>query len=158
MTVADGDLFLGVDLSTQQLKGIVLNGNGVVVMRHAVNFSKNLPEFETSDGVMKLPDGSIVSPVLMWVKAIDLLLTHIAEHLSMKNFRAIGGCAQQHGTVYWANGAEEKLASLSSEETFYDGLGEAAFAVPLSPIWMDSTTAKQCASMEKAVDGMEAHI
>ncbi|WKX98953.1 hypothetical protein Q1695_014099 [Nippostrongylus brasiliensis] len=126
MTVADGDLFLGVDLSTQQLKGIVLNGNGVVVMRHAVNFSKNLPEFETSDGVMKLPDGSIVSP--------------------------------QHGTVYWANGAEEKLASLSSEETFYDGLGEAAFAVPLSPIWMDSTTAKQCASMEKAVDGMEAHI
>ncbi|KAK6049863.1 hypothetical protein COOONC_12631 [Cooperia oncophora] len=46
-----------------------------------------MANFRTCDGVVKLPDGAIVSPVLMW----------------------------QHGTVYWANGAAEKLESLSSD-------------------------------------------
>ncbi|KAK5967879.1 Xylulose kinase [Trichostrongylus colubriformis] len=124
MTVTADDLFLGVDLSTQQLKGIVLNGKNDVVLRHAVNFSRDLPEFKTSDGVIKLPDGAIVSPVLMWVKAVELLLEHIRSQISMKNFRSIGGCAQQHGTVYWANGAAEKLASLSSQMTLTEGLGQ----------------------------------
>ncbi|KAL6727504.1 hypothetical protein Aduo_009374 [Ancylostoma duodenale] len=155
MTVAADDLFLGVDLSTQQLKGIVLNGKNEVVLRHAVNFSKDLPEFRTCDGVLKQPDGSIVSPVLMWVKAMDLLLEHIRPRIALKNIRCIGGGAQQHGTVYWATGASKRLANLSSEVTLHDGLGQAAFALSLSPIWMDSSTEKQCQAMEKAVDGKE---
>nr|CDJ92708.1 Carbohydrate kinase domain containing protein [Haemonchus contortus] len=155
MTVTTDDLFLGVDLSTQQLKGIVLNGKNDVVLRHAVNFSRDLPEFKTSDGVIKTPDGAIVSPVLMWVKAVDLLLEHIRSNISMNNFRSIGGCAQQHGTVCWANGAAEKLASLSSDMTMAEGLGQGSFALPLSPIWMDSSTEKQCVAMEKAVNGKE---
>lgn len=155
MTVATDDLFLGVDLSTQQLKGIVLNGKNDVVLRHAVNFSKDLPEFKTCDGVLKLADGSIVSPVLMWVKAVDLLLEHLRTMLPIKNFRCIGGCAQQHGTVYWSNEAAEKLRSLSPSVSLLEGLGKSTFAVPLSPIWMDSSTEKQCAAMEKAVGGKE---
>ncbi|EPB72033.1 carbohydrate kinase, FGGY family protein [Ancylostoma ceylanicum] len=155
MTVAADDLFLGVDLSTQQLKGIVLNGKNEVVLRHAVNFSKDLPEFRTCDGVLKEPDGSIVSPVLMWVKAMDLLLEHIRSRIAVKNIRCVGGGAQQHGTVYWATGASKRLANLSSEAALHDGLGQAAFALTLSPIWMDSSTEKQCQAMEKAVDGKE---
>ncbi|VDM82288.1 unnamed protein product [Strongylus vulgaris] len=94
MTTADEDLFLGVDLSTQQLKGIVLNGNDKVILRHGVNFSKDLPEFGTTDGILKQTDGSIVSPVLMWVKAFDLLLKQIQSQVAMENIRCIGGCAQ----------------------------------------------------------------
>ncbi|KAK6045116.1 hypothetical protein COOONC_17379 [Cooperia oncophora] len=114
-----------------------------------------MANFRTCDGVVKLPDGAIVSPVLMWVKAVDLLLEHICSNIPSKSIRSIGGCAQQHGTVYWANGAAEKLESLSSDTTLAEGLGQSAFAVPLSPIWMDSSTEKQCVDMEKAVNGKE---
>ncbi|KAK6741171.1 hypothetical protein RB195_009182 [Necator americanus] len=155
MTVAEDDLFLGVDLSTQQLKGIVLNEKNEVVLRHAINFSKDLPEFETSDGILKQSDGSIVSPVLMWVKAFDLLLDHIRLRIPVKNIRCVGGGAQQHGTVYWANGASEKLANLSLGKTLREGLGQSAFALQLSPIWMDSSTEEQCQAMQKAVNGKE---
>ncbi|XGW17784.1 hypothetical protein V3C99_002403 [Haemonchus contortus] len=92
---------------------------------------------------------------MMWVKAVDLLLEHIRSNISVKNFRSIGGCAQQHGTVYWGNGAADKLASLSSDMTMAEGLGQGSFALPLSPIWMDSSTEKQCVAMEKAVNGKE---
>ncbi|KIH63523.1 hypothetical protein ANCDUO_06169 [Ancylostoma duodenale] len=78
----------------------------------------------TCDGVLKQPDGSIVSPVLMWVKAMDLLLEHIRPRIALKNIRCIGGGAQQHGTVYWATGASKRLANLSSEVTLHDGLGQ----------------------------------
>ncbi|KHJ80507.1 carbohydrate kinase, FGGY family protein, partial [Oesophagostomum dentatum] len=137
------------------LKGIVLNGQNEVVLRHSVNFSRDLPEFGTSDGVLKLSDGSIVSPVLMWVKALDLLLQYISSKISVKNICAIGGGAQQHGTVYWANGASAKLLSLSPEAPLHEGLGESSFALALSPIWMDSSTEQQCLAMEKAVNGKE---
>ncbi|KJH52444.1 carbohydrate kinase, FGGY family protein [Dictyocaulus viviparus] len=138
-----------------KLKGIVLNGANDVVLCHAVKFSVDLPEFKTTDGVLKMPDGSVVAPVLMWVKALDLLLQQISSRLPMRDIRCIGGCAQQHGTVYWANGAGQKLSALSPEVTLFDGLGESSFALPLSPIWMDSSTEEQCSAMEKAVDGKE---
>ncbi|KAE9417946.1 hypothetical protein Angca_007343, partial [Angiostrongylus cantonensis] len=111
--------------------------------------------FRTTDGVLKLSDSSTMSPVLMWVKAIDLLLEQIHLRVPTKNIRYIGGCAQQHGTVYWANGAERRLASLSPDFKFFDGLGESSFALSLSPIWMDSSTERQCSAMEKAVNGKE---
>ncbi|VDM58831.1 unnamed protein product [Angiostrongylus costaricensis] len=111
--------------------------------------------FRTTDGVLKMSDGSTVSPVLMWVKAMDLLLEQIHSRVPTKNIRYIGGCAQQHGTVYWANGAERKLATLSPVFKLFDGLGESSFALPLSPTWMDSSTEKQCSAMEKALNGEE---
>ncbi|KAJ1348777.1 hypothetical protein KIN20_004169 [Parelaphostrongylus tenuis] len=122
MTAFEDDLFLGVDLSTQQLKGIVLNGENDVVLWHSINFSKDLPEFNTNGGILKLTDGSTVSPVLMWVKAMDLLLEQIYSRVPARNIRCIGGCAQQHGTVYWANGAAGKLSTLSPDSSLFPAL------------------------------------
>ncbi|CAJ0599641.1 unnamed protein product [Cylicocyclus nassatus] len=153
MTVKEEDLFLGLDLSTQQLKGVVINGKGEVVLTHAINFTKDLSEFKAEDGSIKQKDGSIVAPVLMWVKAVDLLLDQLESKVELNNIRCIGAGAQQHGTVYWAKGAAEKLKNLSPDVSLHEGLGESAFALMLTPIWMDSTTEEQCLAMEKAVGG-----
>lgn len=37
---------------------------------------------------------------------------------------------QQHGTVYWATGASERLANLCPEATLHDGLGEVSCIGP----------------------------
>ena len=72
---------------------------------------------------------------------------------------------QQHGTVFWKIGGEQKLTGLKGKQTFKDsleGVGTIlsveiprfqAFSVENSPIWMDSSTTKQCQQMEKSVGG-----
>jgi hypothetical protein len=62
---------------------------------------------------------------------------------------------QQHGSVYWARGARERLAALNPERSLLSQLGD-AFAIPNSPIWMDSSTTAYCRRLEAAVGGAEA--
>lgn len=70
----------------------------------------------------------------MWLEAMDLLLDRISKDVAISKIRGISGCAQvrlsflinycvqQHGTVYWARNAGEKLGSLEEKQTFGDGL------------------------------------
>lgn len=51
-----------------------------------------------------------------------------------------------------------KLNQRSKEPFRPEMIFQSTFAVPLSPIWMDSSTEKQCAAMEKAVGGKEVRI
>ncbi|PAV86340.1 hypothetical protein WR25_14658 [Diploscapter pachys] len=50
-------LFLGVDLSTQQLKAVVLNEKNQVVYRDAVNFSRDLPKYGQQHGTVYWKEG-----------------------------------------------------------------------------------------------------
>ncbi|CAJ0578608.1 unnamed protein product, partial [Mesorhabditis spiculigera] len=144
-------LYIGLDLSTQQLKCIVLDLECKVKLTIAVNFDKDLPQFGTNNGVHQNGD-VVTSPVSLWLAAVDLLFTKLAKsgEIDLRNVRAISGCGQQHGTVYWSEQAESILASelpLTSEEFLN------AFTKIDCPIWMDSSTGEQCDRLESKVGG-----
>lgn len=73
-------LFLGLDLSTQQLKAILLNKHSRVIHQTAVHFDRDLPHHGTTNGAIQGPDkGEVTSPVQMWLEAVDLLFVRLHE-------------------------------------------------------------------------------
>jgi len=104
----------------------------------------------------------VTSPVTMWVEALDIGLTKLGHWLSGqtgKQMTAISCSAQQHGTVYWAQGAEQKLKDLKGDPKvpLLDALGGAAlWSTRDSPIWADSSTQIECKAIEDALGGAQA--
>ena len=84
----------------------------------------------------------------MWVKALDMLLDKLrVAGVEFANVAAISGAGQQHGSVFWRQGAEDILAGLQPERFMHEQLAS-AFSVQDSPVWMDSSTSEQCAILE----------
>lgn len=74
------NLFLGLDLSTQQLKAVIIAEDGSVVHETAVNFDRDIPHYETKNGAIHgAGRGEVTSPVAMWVEAMDLLLERMKK-------------------------------------------------------------------------------
>lgn len=72
-------LFLGLDLSTQGLKAVLISEDSSVVHESSVHFDRDLPAYETTNGAIRGPgQGEVTSPVKMWLEAFDLL----AERMS----------------------------------------------------------------------------
>jgi xylulokinase len=156
-TTTESSWFLGFDFSTQRLKATAVDETGAVVQEAAVEFDADLPAFQTRGGVHRHPDGlTVTSPSLLWVAALDLLLKRLASAgFPFGRVSAISGSGQQHGSVYWRAGAAATLAGLRSDRTLADQLAD-AFAVADSPIWMDSSTSRQCRERDAALGGPQA--
>ncbi|GMH46255.1 hypothetical protein TrRE_jg1975 [Triparma retinervis] len=174
-------IFLGLDLSTQSLKAVALSVPGVekaledieaglswegggsskVIWEEEVNYEDALG----SDGVSR--NGSrCTQGVSTYLRAFDELMRRAradpAMGRMMKHVRAIGGCAQQHGAVYWASEGEALLRKLNESApssggggggnnnqddspTLYAPLeGWGAFSRSDCSIWMDSSTEDVC--------------
>lgn len=72
---APSPLFLGLDLSTQGLKAILITEDSNVVHESAVHFDRDLPHYGTTNGAIRGPEpGEVTSPVRMWLEAFDLLM------------------------------------------------------------------------------------
>ncbi|XP_062424767.1 xylulose kinase isoform X1 [Rhea pennata] len=147
---------LGWDFSTQQLKVVAVDEQLRVIYEDNIQFDKDLPEFRTQGGAYVHSDRlTVTSPVLMWVKALDMLLEKMkSSGFNFSQVRALSGAGQQHGSVYWKKGSAEILKNASSELPLHHILKD-CFSVSNSPIWMDSSTASQCSSLEKAVGGAQ---
>lgn len=89
-------LFLGLDLSTQQLKAVVTSDKGSVVHECAVNFDRDLPKYGTQNGAIHGAGvGEITSPVAMWVDAFDLLLDRMkSEGVDFSRIAGVSGSGQ----------------------------------------------------------------
>lgn len=87
------DLYLGLDLSTQQLKCTVMDNAHSIVLEEAVNFDRDLPEFGTKHGAFQNGD-RVTSPTLMWVKALDILLERLKATGRIHEIRGISGAGQ----------------------------------------------------------------
>jgi xylulokinase len=85
--------YLGLDLSTQQLKCTLINEKHDIVLEKAVNFDRDLPEFNTKHGAI-VNDNVVTSPTLMWVKALDLLLQQLKDTPYIQHIRGISGAGQ----------------------------------------------------------------
>lgn len=54
--------FLGLDLSTQQIKAVLITEDSNVVHESAVAFDADLPQHGTKSGALHGPDGEVASP------------------------------------------------------------------------------------------------
>ena len=153
---ADG-LFLGFDSSTQGFKALLIDAGFRVVHEAAVNFDADLPEFKTQGGVHRQADGlTVTSPAMMWVSALDRIMDRMSrEGWPLGEVAAVSGSGQQHGSVWLKQGAGAAMRRLDSGQTLRRQLA-GIFAVPDSPIWMDSSTQRECREREQAMGGPQA--
>jgi len=153
----DRNLFLGLDLSTQSLKALVIDDKCRVHHEANVNYDRDLPEFKTKGGVHRHSDGlTVTSPPIMWVAALDLLLAKMkAAKVPLAEIKAISGSGQQHGSVYLRQGAKNMLATLNPNKELRGRL-QRAFSINESPVWMDSSTSRECRARDFALGGAQA--
>jgi len=154
------DLFLGLDCSTQSLTGIIIDFNlKKVVFRNSINFDDELSNYNTQNGVIILDSEKVVhSYPLMWVEALELLFKKMQdEKRSLFEIKAISGSGQQHGTVYLNSDFVKTLKRLDADISLVSQLNN-SFSRPTSPIWMDSSTTKQCEEIRLKLGGLKPTI
>ncbi|MEX2271417.1 MAG: FGGY family carbohydrate kinase [Vicinamibacterales bacterium] len=120
-------LYAGFDCSTQSLSVVVIDA-----VRRSVVYRDSLPFDEP---FVASRDGAVVhaSP-RTWTAALETIAGRLAREIDRGSLGAISGSAQQHGSVYCGDTAD-------------------ALTRPTAPIWMDSSTARECAEIEAALGG-----
>lgn len=158
------DQFLGFDLSTQQLKGIIVKSDLKLIYEAKVDFDADLSKYGIEKGVLTNPsEGEVFAPVALFLEAIDLVLSRLREQgADFSKIQGISGAGMQHGTVFWNKEAGSLLANLDAGKTLLEQLesgskGErkGAFSHPFSPNWQDASTQKQCEAFDKALNGAD---
>lgn len=171
-------LFLGLDSSTQSLSAVVIDYDARrVVCEKSLNFDQALPQYGTQNGVLPNPDPLVKhSSPLMWAEALDLLFAEMKKDgVALGEILAISGSGQQHGSVYLNDRAADVLAKLDPQKPLVENLrlsrrsdlpcrsraktgtkADGIFSRSTSPIWMDSSTAVECAEIRKKLGGIKA--
>lgn len=153
-------LFLGLDSSTQSLSSILLDlDTGEILDDRSLNFDETLPQYGTTNGVLRHSDPTVVhSSPLMWANALDLLFQQMKhEGLPLGDILAISGSGQQHGSVYMTTLAEKQLSEMDLNGTLADNLAR-VLSRPTSPVWMDSSTSTECDEIRKALGGRQGAV
>ena len=128
-------LYAGFDCSTQGMSVVVIEPPDKVVLRHSFDFDSELPEFGTVHGVLPSHSPGVVhAPPQMWAAALARSLEQIAGRIHRGRLRAISGAAQQHGSVYCGDRVDHLTRRTA-------------------PVWMDSSTARECLEVEAALGG-----
>lgn len=144
---------LGLDSSTQSLTAILIDANNRTIHAElSLNFDKHLPQYKTENGTLPHDDPQIVhTPPLLWVEALDTIFSKMKEaNWPLDKVEVIAGSGQQHGTVYLNEKAKTKLSNLNSENSLIEQLND-VFSRSTSPIWMDSSTKKDCEALTQAL-------
>ncbi|MGB2091715.1 MAG: xylulokinase [Akkermansiaceae bacterium] len=148
-------MFLGLDCSTQSFSALIIDAEkGSIVHEASVNFEGDLPHYQTTSGFVhgELP-GEVFSDPLMWLEALDLLLTKLVDDgIDLSAIEAVSGSGQQHATVYLNEHFNTALAGLDATANLKDQLAP-CLSRPLSPIWMDSSTGEECEEISAAIGG-----
>ncbi|CAF0850752.1 unnamed protein product [Rotaria sordida] len=162
-------LYLGLDLSTQQIKCIVIDEQLQTIAEEAVSFNDqfSLIHHVQPNGfiVDKNDNRCITTPVFVFLEALDILFQKLGNQkkFDFSNIVGISGCGQQHGSVYWKTKTElENLKNFhvtinnntekSNEKDLYlVDLLKSSFSCINCPIWMDSSTTDECQLIEKSI-------
>lgn len=177
-----GPLYLGFDLSTQQLKGrapflssllpppnatspeangraaIVVDSDLKVIGQAIVDFDG---DFGTKYGIRKgvhqrEETGEVFAPVAMWMESLDLVLQRLKDAMPvpLDRIRGVSGSGQQHGSVYWNGRAEEVLKNLDPTKSLVDQLAP-ALAHEWAPNWQDQSTQRECDAFDAELGDRE---
>lgn len=144
--------YLGFDLSTQQLKCLAIDDQLNIVTSVSIEFDRDFPAYNTKKGVYIKNGGVIDAPVAMWLEAVDLCFSQLAERIDLKRVQSMSGSCQQHGTVYW--NCEHLPSNLDPESTLREQL-QGSLSRPVAPNWQDHSTKKQCDELAESVGGPE---
>jgi xylulokinase len=154
-------IYLGLDASTQSLTATAIEIEGSareVLFSRSFAFDSLLPHYGTRHGVLDSPAPGVVhAPPLMWTEAMDVVLGRLTqdETIDWGRLRAISGSAQQHGSVYLTGAARHRLQHLDPGQPLAAQLSD-VFARQTSPIWMDTSTTRECREIEAALGGWRA--
>ncbi|QKX53015.1 uncharacterized protein TRUGW13939_00086 [Talaromyces rugulosus] len=151
-----GPLYIGFDLSTQQLKGLVVSSDLKVEYEAKFDFDAHSHGFDIKKGVMtNEAEHEVFAPVALWLQALDWVLSTLKDQgLDFARVKGISGAGQQHGSVYWSRDAAGLLQGLDKTKTLQDQL-EGAFSHPFSPNWQDASTQKECNEFDAYLGGPE---
>ncbi|KAL4941201.1 putative D-xylulose kinase A [Aspergillus oleicola] len=140
-----GPLYIGFDLSTQQLKGLVVNSDLKVVHVSIFDFDAHSHGFPIKKGVLtNEAEHEVFAPVALWLQALDSVLEGLKKQgMDFSRVAGVSGAGQQHGSVYWGTDAEKLLKGLDSKRGLEEQLA-GAFSHPFSPNWQDSSTQGEC--------------
>jgi xylulokinase len=148
-------LYLGLDSSTQSITAVVIAIDGdtrQVVFESSLSFDEALPHYGTTHGVLPRADPRVAhsSPV-MWAEALDVMMARIARSgVELAQLAAISGSTQQHGSVYLNSEWVRVVRALDASRPLAEQI-RGVFAREESPIWMDSSTAEECAEITASV-------
>ena len=132
-----------------------------IVAQTKVDFDADFgSKYGLTKGVIVNDDeGEVYAPVALFLEAIDLVFARLKALDNgpdvLARVRAISGSCQQHGSVYWGQGAAEQLAGLqkAASDSSSSGGGEKtalkdrladAFSRPWAPNWQDHSTQAEC--------------
>ncbi|KAK5083252.1 hypothetical protein LTR70_007968 [Exophiala xenobiotica] len=149
-----GPVYLGFDLSTQQLKGLAVASDLKSVAQAIFDFDKDAKGFDINKGVLTNDaEKEVFAPVAMWLQAIDTVLTRLKDNgLDLSRVKGICGSGMQHGSVFWNANAESLLSMLDPAKSLETQL-EGALAHPFSPNWQDASTQKECDEFDQVLGG-----
>lgn len=145
-------MYLGFDLSTQQLKGVAVSSDLKFVAKAIFDFDRDSKGYDVKKGVLTNDNGKeIFSPVAMWLQALDSVLSQLKnDGLDLSKIKGICGSGMQHGCVYWNADAESRLSTLNSAKSLETQL-DSAFAHPYSQNWQDASTQKECDEFDQCL-------
>ncbi|HEX9935185.1 MAG TPA: FGGY family carbohydrate kinase, partial [bacterium] len=135
------NLFVGLDVSTQSTKMVVIDvDRSKVLFVGSVQYDTDLPKYNTQNGVMRdLEEGRSESDPAMWIEAVEKVFQKAkSAGIPFDGIRCISVSGQQHG-----------LVSLD----FQGNLTR-----PTSKLWNDFSTQEECDLLTAAVGGLNAVI
>lgn len=152
--MAQSPLYIGFDLSTQQLKGLVVNSELKVEYIAKFDFDADSTGFPIKKGVITHEaEHEVFAPVALWLQALDTVLDSLRRQgLDFRRVKGISGAGQQHGSVYWNSDAQQLLQNLDPARSLEQQL-PAAFSHPYSPNWQDASTQKECDEFDALLGG-----
>lgn len=149
-------MFLGFDSSTQSLTAVLINpATGKILLQESVNFGSELPQYASPSGFIPGGlNGEVHANPLMWLDALDLLLSRIANHTDLSQVEMIAGSGQQHGSVYLDATFDARISQLDPASSLSDQLASTLTRLT-APIWMDTSTGEECAEITRALGSSE---
>jgi xylulokinase len=145
-------MFLGLDSSTQSLTAVVIHPNTArIECQISVNFGSEFPEYHSPSGFIPGGQGGEVhANPLMWLNALDLLLSRLSSLVDLSKVKCISGSGQQHGSVYLDGTFDERLAKLDPALDLASQISP-CLTRKISPIWMDTSTGAECKEITRAL-------
>ena len=144
--------YLGMDLSTQQLKMLVVDSSLKKVDEAKFDFDADAKGFEVHKGVMtNEAEGEVFAPVAMWLQALDTVLGQLKDQgVDFSKVKGISAAGMQHGSIFWSADAEGLMSSLDPTKSLQMQM-DGAFSYPYSPNWQDASTQKECDEFDVAL-------